>query len=79
MKVWCLYYTIKIGDEWLKGWNGPCGIYATSFRTINNYDCLRGRPFFFRTRKLAREEAKKMKKENAKYRVVPFELKWKRA
>jgi len=78
MRVWGVYYRLKASG--LKDWTGPCGIFAMSFRDKLDADIFTGRPLFFRTRKLAREEAgrKNEKSCNAVYKVEPFDLRWKR-
>jgi len=80
MRVWGIEYTIKSGDKWLSKWIGPCGVCCMSFRDKLGEDakCFMGRPVFFRTRELAREEAKKQTKERVKSRAIPIELIWKR-
>lgn len=80
MRVWGLEYTIKINGKWLKKWTGPCGIYAMYCMDKPDIDfsIFEGRPFFFRTRKQARKEAKLQSYGTAKFRAIPFELTWRR-
>ena len=86
MRVWAIYYTVRrnSSDKWDKDWTGPCGVYlmGDGFNTYQR-DCLQGRPFFFRTRALARQKAKELNKERnanwkwVKYIVRPIELTYK--
>ncbi|ODS36154.1 MAG: hypothetical protein A7316_10250 [Candidatus Altiarchaeales archaeon WOR_SM1_86-2] len=84
MRVWAIYYTVRVNSNapWCK-WTGPCGVYGL-IGDISPYmkKCLSGRPFFFRTRALAIEQAKRRDKELnktwkwVKYQVRPLELVW---
>ena len=61
-RVWCIFYRIRINSntKW-SGWCGPCGIYALDYSCSKRMtNSLRGRPFFFRTRKQARDMAKEL-------------------
>lgn len=64
-KVWAIFYRIRTSShsEWCN-WVGPCGIHILPLTLpCEIADALRGRPFFFRTRKLAREMIEKLIKE----------------
>ena len=84
-RVWAIYYKVRITSNapWCKEWVGPCGIFAAR-TTEDRYlqDCLSGRPFFFRTRALARQRAKELSIESnqtwvwCKHTVRPFILTW---
>ncbi len=76
MRVWGLYY--KLLDFPKSRWTGPCGVFCVSFKTQQNTDIVSGRPFFFRTRKLARLEAEKLTGNRVTYKVESFELTWKK-
>ena len=83
-KVWAIYYAIRVNTDapWCS-WVGPCGAGVThrhlSYDTIKG---LMGRPFFFRTRALARQRAKELSLEEnktwvgVKHTVRPFILTW---
>lgn len=61
-KVWAIFYRIRVNSnsKWCK-WVGPCGVFLLGFPSSKVLtDILRGRPFFFRTRKQAREMAKEL-------------------
>lgn len=87
IRVWAIYYKIRCSssESWRKyDWIGPCGVHITGRTAINPYlcDCLSGRPFFFRTRALARRRAKELIKHKNitwfwyKRTVRPFILTW---
>lgn len=83
-RVWAIYYTVRVNrnTSWCKD-VGPCGIFAAR-TTVDKYiqDCLSGRPFFFRTRALARQRAKELDAESnktwvwCKHTVRPIMLSW---
>jgi len=86
MRVWAIYYTVRANskDSWGKKWTGPCGV-GVAMKDIKDsflWDCLSYRPFFFRTRALARLQAKKLHIEHnrtwdwVKYTVRPLTLSW---
>ena len=86
-QVWAIYYTVRANsnDSWSKNWTGPCGVGVTMRIEINNsflLDCLSHRPFFFRTRALARQRAVWLLRERnttwnwVKYTVRPLILSW---
>ncbi len=92
MKVWAIYYKLKMDGVWSKDWTGPCGIFfiGNGVPVLNNLslhdavnicDILRGRPFFFRTKKQALEVIAQLNKsENKKWtrhKAIPMELSWK--
>lgn len=61
-KVWAIFFRIRVtqNSKWCK-WCGPCGVFTLLFRPSKVLtDILQGRPFFFRTRKQAREKAKEL-------------------
>ena len=82
MRVWGIYHKVKANGMWCRNWTGPCGIYGMSFRDKlgDVADIVAGRPFFFRTRKQARDEVKKQEERSnqtriwVKHKVAPFEL-----
>ena len=86
VRVWAVFYKIRLSpsDSWKRHkWVGPCGVYLAGEPPSSYFeDCLSGRPFFFRTRALARQKAKELNlKRNltwkwVKYTVRPFELSW---
>ncbi len=86
-QVWAIYYKVRVNskDSW-RGheWVGPCGVGIT-MREMNNsfvYNCLSYRPFFFRTRRLARRRAKELDAKSnrtwvwCKHTVRPLTLSW---
>jgi hypothetical protein len=81
-KVWGLFYRIRVSpnSKWSK-MTGPCGIFTLPNKLDREIaDALQGRPFFFRTRKLARAMATKLDKEKnitwtwVEYTVRPIKL-----
>jgi len=61
-KVWAIFYRVRSSSisKWTK-WTGPCGIYVVQPTAPPEIImALRGRPFFFRTRRQARNTAKKL-------------------
>ena len=85
VRVWAVFYKIRLSpsDSWKRHkWVGPCGILLGYNTSPFIDDCLSGRPFFFRTRTLARQKAKELNlKKNhrwkwVKYTVKPFILSW---
>ena len=86
VRVWAIFYKIRLNpnDSWKRHqWVGPCGMYLVGGDFLPHLeDCLSGRPFFFRTRALARQKAKELNlKKNrswkwVKYTVRPFILSW---
>jgi len=89
VRVWGIYYKIRVSpkSKWTKQ-VGPVGVFALSnmFQNKELVDVLRGRPFFFRTRALARNAVKELNEicaeswqQCAKYVVRPIELCWKEA
>jgi len=87
VRVWGIYYKIRVSpkSKWTK-YVGPVGVFALSnmFQDKELVEVLRGRPFFFRTRALARKAAKELNEicaeswqQCAKYVVRPIELGWK--
>jgi len=85
-RVWAIYYKVRMNseDSWNRHeWIGPCGVGVTGRNLILFItDCLSGRPFFFRTRALARQKAKELNlKRNIswnwiKHTVRPINLSW---
>lgn len=86
-RVWAIYYTVRVTstDSWNYEWIGPCGIFLMEAgNEISSYytGCLTSRPFFFRTRALARQKAKELaRKKNVswkwiKFAVRPITLSW---
>lgn len=85
-KVWAIYYKVRGSskDSWRRHeWVGPCGVGVIQRDIdLHFYECLLGRPFFFRTRALARQKAKELMEEKnitwfwVKYTVRPFTLSW---
>jgi len=85
--VWMIYYKVRTYPDasWRRyEWMGPCGVGITR-RDMNDsflYDCLSGRPSFYRTRALARRRANELEAEankmwvRCKYTVRPFILSW---
>ncbi len=87
VQVWTIYYKVRINsnDSWrLHEWVGPCGVGITTRVGLSSFDfdCLSGRPFFFRTRALARQRAKELSSETnkiwvwCKHTVQPLILSW---
>lgn len=86
IKVWAIYYTVRANsnDSWSREWTGPCGIGITIRKMKDSFlwDCLSYRPFFFRTRALARHRAKELALGAnitwhwIKYTVRPLTLSW---
>ena len=85
-QVWAIYYKVRVNrnSSWCKKLVGPCGV-GIAARTIKDsymYDCLSGRPFFFRTRILARQRAKELTADSnqtwvwCKHTVRPLTLSW---
>jgi len=74
-KVWGISFRFN-----KKKWVGPCGIYFMEFTNITDfpYDIFARRPTFFRTRKQAREEAKKHRSKNTQCKVERYILSWKK-
>jgi len=66
---------------------GPCGVYVVVTDDFSPYvfNCLSNRPFFFRTRSLARQRAKELFQMRnitwkwVKYKVEPFILSWEKS
>jgi len=83
MKVWGIWFAIRVNSvaKW-GNWHGPIGVHVIKFVPQEIKDVLPHRPFFFRTRKQAREHAKKADvKSNKtwvwiKHQVRPIELTW---
>lgn len=85
-KVWAIYYTIRVNSKasWVPDWVGPCGVGITHRANLSSYDydCLSYRPFFFRTRALARQRAKELTFQAnknwkwCKHTVRPIMLSW---
>lgn len=86
IRVWAIYYKVRCNsdDSWKKNnWTGPCGVYMRGL-TDDSFllNCLSRRPFFFRTRALARQKAKEMSTKSnltwvwCKHTVRPFILTW---
>jgi hypothetical protein len=83
-RVWGIWYTIRAHEnKWDSFWFGPIGVYGISFdfpAEIRGW--LSQRPFFFRTRKQARDHARKLMGEKnitwewIKYQVRPIRLSW---
>ena len=87
-RVWAIYYKIRLNasDSWRRHeWVGPCGIFLGYDIPLFIENCLSGRPLFFKTRALARQQAKVLhRKENVswhwvKYKVEPFILSWEKS
>ncbi len=86
-RVWAIYYTVRVNrnTSWCKKWVGPCGVGVIMKIEIHNsflQDCLSHRPFFFRTRALARLRVVRLLREKnitwnwVKYTVKPITLSW---
>jgi len=85
-RVWGLYYTTRANSmsRWERNdWTGPCGVYIVGRELPGFYlNCLSDRPFFFRTRTLARQKVKELTKKTnvswqwVKYTVRPITLSW---
>lgn len=78
MTVWAIQFKSKWGGTW-SDWTGPVGpFYLESRRTISGdlLDAMSHRPFFFRTRRQAREEAAIHTGKYVKCRVLPYTLTW---
>lgn len=82
LKVWSIYYRVRSHSrgKWTK-YIGPCGVHILHITLpCEITDALRGRPFFFRTRKLARDMVKKLYDEKnttwkwVQYTVRPIKL-----
>ena len=87
-RVWAIYYKVRLNsnDLWRKHeWVGPCGVYIMNDFLSFIQDCLSERPFFFRTRALARQQAKELSEKRniswnwIKYKVEPFTLSWEKS
>ena len=87
-RVWAIYYKVRSNsnDSWRRHeWVGPCGVGVTMREFSNSfvYNCLSYRPFFFRTRALARLRVEDLDAEKnqtwhwVKYTVRPLTLSWK--
>ena len=79
--VWGIEYSIKIDKKRRKNWAGPVGIYvfgvsSDEMKSIWS-DRLTDRPFFFRTRKQAITEARKLTDKEVRTRVKKYILSWK--
>ena len=85
-RVWAIYYTIRVNSDtpWSENWVGPCGIHIIPTMDFSSFGvaCLSDRPFFFRTRALARQRAKELSELKnitwkwVKYQVRPLLLTW---
>lgn len=85
-RVWAIYYTVRVSSNapWGKEWTGPCGVGVVAKDMLDSFlwSCLSHRPFFFRTRALARQKIKELaQKKNinwtwVKYTVRPITLSW---
>lgn len=77
-KVWGISYAIKVHGIW-SGFIGPCGIGIMSF-SAGFRNTLGGRPVFFRTRQLARDETKKQRdrtnRVQVRYRIIKYKMTW---
>ena len=85
-RVWAIYYTVRVNrnTSWCKNWVGPCGV-GIAMKDMKDsflWDCLSYRPFFFRTRWLARRRAKELDAKSniswvwCKHTVRPLTLSW---
>lgn len=81
-KLWGLFYRVRSSSysKWCK-WVGPCGVHCLPYQVSSDIiDALRGRPFFFGTRKQARLAATKLNDDKNKtwiwvqYCVRPIKL-----
>ena len=69
--VWGISY--RLGS--MSTWAGPCGIHwMRGLPQCMNRDAFIGRPLFYRTRKLAREEA--AKHAGVQTRVRKYKMTW---
>jgi hypothetical protein len=85
--VWGVEYRFRkkwwekyCGTKWCSIWTGPIGVYERVPSTTNEYwyNEIAGRPYFFRTRKLARNWVKKRypKGSSCQGRVKKYVLTW---
>lgn len=75
-RVWGIFYRVRTSShsKWCN-WVGPCGIHILPFTLVCEIaDALRGRPFFFRTRKLAREMIEKLNEKNRTWPWVDYSV-----
>ena len=82
--VWGVEYAIILwGHPKKDDWSEPIGVYGLSKHLQNKLDCVNsfaGRPFFFRTREEAREEARRQKwKGVVAARAKKYILSWREA
>ena len=81
-RVWAIFYRVRSSTDskWCN-WVGPCGVYVLNFLLHDEIlDALRGRPFFFRTRKQARIKIREILKDKniswtwVQYKTRPIKL-----
>ncbi len=88
MKVWAIYYKLKMGGVWSKDWHGPIyigsagkGIKELNDENIRDMFCMM--PLFLRTKKQALKvitQLNRIDNKNKKWtqhKAVPMELSWK--
>ncbi len=77
MKLWCIFYRVRSSttSKWCK-WVGPCGVNILPLLIQDDIkEALQGRPFFFRTRKPARNMANKLnEKRNITWTWVQYKV-----
>lgn len=83
-RVWGIWSAIRLNSnaKWCD-WRGPSGVYGVDLGVSPQIkDCLGGRPLFFRTRRQARECAKRLDTQSnitwtwVKHQVRPVTLYW---
>jgi len=82
-KVWGIWTAIRVNSnaKWRR-WYGPMGVYGIALVPNDIKDIFGGSPFFFRTRKQARDCAIKKETESnrtwtwVKHQVRPVILSW---